>query len=200
MRDMRIGDDSSEFMRDNYRPPCPRHNRVVRQPKFLWVPTQISRVFMFTRAVCYVNMSSYNLQSSQSSLNQIYLLNSYLCIFQTFLISLDDTVSTKLIRVSYEVNQSWDNERYSLLDGRSTVHKNVLLFIVWAGHVSVQQCNAMLPGKILATTIGRLQFLWLSCGNCDTIWRLYRDKDRLFHNDPPSCNVNIICCHLIMKN
>ena len=79
-------------------------------------------VFMFTRAVCYVNMSSYNLQSSQSSLNQIYLLYSYhLCIFQTFLISLDDTVSTNLIRVSYEVNQSWDNERYSLLDGRSTL-------------------------------------------------------------------------------
>ena len=35
MRDMKFGDSNSENMRDNYRPVCPRHNRVVRQPKFL---------------------------------------------------------------------------------------------------------------------------------------------------------------------
>ena len=36
MRDMKFGDSNSENMRDNYRPVCPRHSRVVRQPKFLW--------------------------------------------------------------------------------------------------------------------------------------------------------------------
>jgi len=35
MREMRIGDDKSEWLRDNYRPPCNRHGRVVRQPKYL---------------------------------------------------------------------------------------------------------------------------------------------------------------------
>ena len=35
MRDMKFGDSNSENMRDNYRPVCPRHSRVVRQPKFL---------------------------------------------------------------------------------------------------------------------------------------------------------------------
>ena len=55
-------------------------------------------VFMFTRAVCYVNMSSYNLQSSQSSLNQIYCID--ICAFSKSSLSLD-TVSTKLIRVSW---------------------------------------------------------------------------------------------------
>ena len=54
--------------------------------------------FMFTRAVCYVNMSSYNLQSSQSSLNQIYCID--ICAFSKSSLSLD-TVSTKLIRVSW---------------------------------------------------------------------------------------------------
>merc|ERR1711862_368151 len=35
MRDMKFGDSNSENMRDNYRPVCPRHSRVIRQPKFL---------------------------------------------------------------------------------------------------------------------------------------------------------------------
>jgi carbonic anhydrase len=35
MREMRQGDDTSEYIRDNYRPACPLHGRTVRQPKFL---------------------------------------------------------------------------------------------------------------------------------------------------------------------
>ena len=35
MREMRTGDDRSEYLKDNFRPPCPLRGRVVRQPKYL---------------------------------------------------------------------------------------------------------------------------------------------------------------------
>ena len=75
-------------------PPPQQGGQAAQVP--LNTHTNIS--FMFTRAVCYVNMSSYNLQSSQSSLNQIYCID--ICAFSKSSLSLD-TVSTKLIRVSW---------------------------------------------------------------------------------------------------
>ena len=82
-------------------PPAPATTGWSGSPSSSEYPHKYLVVFMFSRAVCYVNMSSYNLQSSQSSLNQIYCID--ICAFSNSL-SLD-TVSTKLIRVSWSKSE-----------------------------------------------------------------------------------------------